>query len=129
MVFKRAKFLFPLLCALLLFAGCAQKVSADDIAGKTYIYEKPGFGGNFTVTLDADGSSTYYEGLLSSYIGFGDWELDGDTLTVHDSWNGDVFNFRVEGGDLVFMAEGSSRFMFIDVSDGEKFSPDDETAN
>ena len=129
MACKRAKFLFPLLCALLLFAGCAKKVSAGDIAGKTYVYEKPGFGGNFTVTLDADGSSAYYEGLLSSYIGFGNWELDGDALTVHDSWNGNVYNFRVENGELVFIADGSSAFMFIDVSDGERFSPDDKTIN
>lgn len=127
MACKSTKFLFPLLCVLLLLTGCAQKVSAGDIADKTYVYEKPGFGGHFTITLDADGSFTYYEGMLSSYMGSGNWELDGDTVTIRDDGGMGIFNFRVENGELVFTSEGSSAFMFVKVADGEKFSPDDGT--
>ena len=37
------------------------------IAG-SYRYEKEGFGGDFVITLKADGTYTFYEGYLSSYI-------------------------------------------------------------
>lgn len=129
MTCKRAKFLVLLLAALLLFAGCAQKVSVGDIAGKTYVYEKGGFGGHFTVTLKSNGKFTYYEGGLSSYIGSGNWELNGDTVTIRDDGGMGIFNFRVEGEDLVFIADGSFNFNFVKVADGEKFSPDDGTRN
>lgn len=129
---KHAKALIALLCALLIFAGCGQRISEGDIADKTYVYEKGGFGGPFTVTLRGDGSFTYSEGLLSSYIGSGDWELDEDTLILRDTavpGRSRSYSFLVEDGELVFVKDGSSSFDFIGVSDGERFSPDDGTRN
>ncbi len=150
---KLAKFLISTLAALLLLGGCAQKAGAGGlsaglgcgtlvpcghtqkivetgIAGKIYLYEKGGFGGPFfTITLRNDGSFRYHEGWLSSYIGSGDWELDGDTVTIRDEGGMGIFNFRVEGGDLVYIAEGSSRFLHVNVPDGGRFSPDDGTEN
>lgn len=126
---KHVRALIALLSALLLFAGCGQRVSEGDIADKTYVYENAGFGGRFTVTLNSDGSFTYYEGLLSSYIGSGDWELDGDTVILRDTAvpaRSRSYSFLVEDRDLVFVKDGSSSFDFIDVSDGERFSPDGE---
>ena len=53
----------------LVLGGCSKTITAEDLAGKTYEYEKEGFGGNFTIQLKEDGTFTYYEGGLSSYIG------------------------------------------------------------
>ncbi|MCM1149875.1 MAG: hypothetical protein NC319_07325 [Butyricicoccus sp.] len=122
---KRWKILALLLCALLL-AGCGQQLSAQDLAGKTYVYEKPGFGGDFTVTLDADGGFTCYEGGLSSYIGAGDWELDGGTLVLRDTAipsDPKTYRFRVQDGALAFLAGESDEFLFVQPAEGELFSP------
>lgn len=114
------KIFLPLLLALSLLAGCSGAVKTEDLAGKRYVYEKDGFGGPFTITLKEDGSFTYYEGMLSSYIGMGDWTVEGDALTLRekDQW----FAFRVEEESLVFRKEMSGKFLFIDVEDGEKFT-------
>ena len=74
-----------LLLFVLMAAGCSGQpaaVTADDLADQVYIYEKEGFGGNFTITLNSDGSMYYSVGLLSSYLGIGTWELDGDAVTL-----------------------------------------------
>ena len=52
----------------LVLGGCSKAITAEDLAGKTYEYEKEGFGGNFTIQLKEDGTFTYYEGGLLSLI-------------------------------------------------------------
>lgn len=98
-------------------------------AGKTYLYEKEGFFGSFTVTLYNDGTFTYYEGMASSYIGSGTWEQEGDTVTLSDSDFAITNRFRLEGDDLVFIADGSSNFIYVTVKDGETFHCTGEAFN
>ena len=110
-----------MLVFVLTSVGCGnQSVQPSDIADKTYVYEKDGFGGYFTITLDSDGSFQYYEGLLSSYIGKGSWELEGNTLTLSDDRNA-INYFTVENGKLVFQEKDSSNFLYVTVSDRENF--------
>lgn len=117
------------LCLLLipaLLAGCsrvANTVKAEDLAGKSYVYEKDGFGGDFVISLKEDGSFTYYEGSLSSYIGTGDWTVKGDTLTLQEKTQ--HVTFRVDGEELIFQYDESGNFLFIDVLDGEKFTAEE----
>ena len=96
----------------------------DDVAGKTYLYEGEGIGGSFTITLYEDGTFTYYEGMLSSYIGDGTFMLDGDTVIMTDDGPGGyglVNRFRRDGDDLVFVEQESDNFIYVKVKDGEKF--------
>ena len=96
----------------------------DDVAGKTYLYDGEGFGGSFTITLYEDGTFTYYEGMLSSYIGDGTFMLDGDTVIMTDDGPGGyglVNRFRRDGDDLVFVEQDSDNFIYVKVTDGEKF--------
>ena len=87
---------------------------------KVYQYEKEGFGSDFVLTLFPDGTFQYYEGALSSYIGTGNWNREGDILTIYDKMY--LKNqFRVDGDALVFLAEGSTNFTYIEVADGERF--------
>lgn len=114
---------FCFLLVLATLAGCSHAtsaVSADDLAGKSYVYEKDGFGGPFTISLEKDGSFTYYEGMLSSYIGMGEWTVEENILTLREKDR--RFSFRVDGEELVFRNDESGNFLYVDVLDGEKFT-------
>lgn len=111
---------------VLMAAGCSGQpaaVTADDLADRVYIYEKEGFGSDFTITLNSDGSMRCSEGALSSYFGAGTWELDGDTVTLTTDDGKFVNHFAVEDGALVYQASDSTGFLYLTVSDGEKFLP------
>ena len=109
--------------------------TAGDVAGKIYTYEKEGCGGSFTIDLFADGTFQYYEGMLSSYIGMGTWTLDeNNVLCLKDQEMyrfGEDFTtmepyvrinyFKVEEDRLVWLAENSDNFLYVDVVDGEQF--------
>ena len=112
------------LLLICLMAGCGTDPAPEEIAGKTYVYEEAGFGGDFTIDLHEDGSFRYYEGGLSSYIGDGTWTLEGDTLTLTENTDAARENhFRLEDGALVFVAEDSGNFTYIAVADGARFLP------
>jgi len=94
-------------------------------AGKTYVYENEGVMGSFTITLYENGSFTYSEGMASSYIGMGTWIQDGDIITLTDrEMAGDIRtnHFEIDGEDLVFLAEGSSNFIYVKVQRGQRFN-------
>lgn len=116
------------LLAALTLTGCsgADKTPENDISGKGYVYEKGGFPDKFGIQLYENGEFTYYAGFYSSYVGYGKWTLDGDTLILTENPDSrgysKVFRFSVDGDTLSYIAEGSDNFMYIKVSDGEKFT-------
>ena len=70
---------------LIALAACAGQGDGDirsQIAGKSFVYEKEGFGSDFTIEIKDDNTYSYYEGVLSSIIGGGKWELDGSVLCL-----------------------------------------------
>lgn len=113
----------------LTLTGCAGVRRVDGILGKTLTYEKDGFPDEFTLRIDSDGTFSYYEGFLSSYVGMGFWELNGDTLILREMSDSRdaasevkrVNRFKVGDNGLTFIADGSDNFIYIDVSDGESF--------
>ena len=114
--------------------GCStpKEMTIDDIVDKVYVYEKDGCGGDFTIEIKADGTFTYYEGFLSSYIGVGEWTYSDGILTLYektsrfDSVNRieqviNSYTFTVEKDTLIFVNKGSDNFRYVDVKEGEKF--------
>lgn len=96
----------------------------SEVLGKTYTYEKEGIMGDFTITLFDDGTFSYYEGMASSYLGFGSWKQDGDIITMTNDGHGGlgpVNHFKFDKTDLLFVEEGSSNFIYVKVQDGERF--------
>lgn len=93
-----------------------------------FVRDKGGFGGDFYIYLEADGTFQYYAGALSSYIGMGTWTCNGETLCLADEGLKDsagvqYFYFTVDAeGNLLFQAENSAEFMYVDVADGDRFS-------
>ena len=115
-----------LLLFTLMAAGCSGQpaaVTADDLADQVYIYEKEGFGSDFYIALNCDGSMRCSEGALSSYFGLGTWKLDGDTVILTTDDEKFVNRFAVKDGTLVYQSADSTGFMYLTVSDGEKFLP------
>lgn len=89
---------------------------------RVFVWEKEGFGGDFTIQLNDDGTYMYYVGALSSYIGSGRWSLqEGKVVLTETSGYDNVFYFAVKGDDLVFIRDGSSEFMYVTVADGDRF--------
>ena len=76
------------------------------------------------VRLNADGTYTFYEGALSSYIGTGTWNVYYNAVYMtEDEENGTglKFMFGVEDGALIYVAMGSDAFPYVKVADEERF--------
>lgn len=97
--------------------------SALSFEGWHYLSESEGFGGNFTINLRDDGTFTYYVGLLSSYFGMGHWTEEGDIVTLTDDTGLHFVNRfrRTTEKELFWLAEGSTGFMHMTLSDGARF--------
>ena len=97
-----------------------EKISV--LAG-TYQYEGDGFGGDFTITLNADGTYTFYEGALSSYMGSGTWQVYDNAVYLTEGEDGfDLsFMFVAEENALIYLAAGSDAFPYVKVKDEERF--------
>lgn len=78
----------------------------------------------FTLCLFADGSFSYYETMLSSYLGFGLYTLDDDGRIVIRTDDGKFINSFIYSADddaLIFVADGSTNFLYKKLSDGAVF--------
>ena len=121
---KRIFYIILVLGMLFTMTSCSKNdtTATNRIAGNTFVWEKEGFGGDFTIKLNKDGTYEYCVGFLSSYIGLGDWSVTGSLLTLTEkSWPDTIFQFYIRGGELFFISEESSQFMHINVEDGDRF--------
>ena len=94
----------------------------------TYVYEGEGFGGDFTITLERDGTYCFYEGMLSSYLGAGQWTIcDGAICMTEQSGMDASFLFRYEEAEekdhlaIWYSARESDAFLYVSVPDGGRF--------
>ncbi len=114
--------------------GCSnlKEMTIDDIVDKVYVYEKDGCGSDFTIHIKADGTFAYYEGMLSSHIGIGEWSYSDGMLTLFektsrfkDAYEMEEviysYSFSVKKDTLIFVDKGSGNFRYVKVKDGEKF--------
>lgn len=103
----------------------AARVPANrsDIVGY-YAFEE-GFGGPFTLTLEEDGTFYYSEGYLSSHIGLGSWDYDGQTVVLWDTTASQArkATFTVDGTSLIFVSDESDPFIYLDLENGTEFLP------
>lgn len=83
---------------------------------------------SFSIKLNEDGTCTYYETVISSYFGMCRYRVEGDTVIIEDHGIPSekplkhTFKFKYENEKLVFIAEGSDRFMFVKLEDGDVFN-------
>lgn len=119
-----AKLLIFLLAVVMLagLVSCQAEVKYG-----TYV-RSGGFRERFTITLDEDGSFTYYESLTAAHVGMGSYEIKGDRVILTDStipgfgsMLTKVFTFRYEDGKLIYLADESDAFIYTDLPDGTVF--------
>ncbi len=96
-------------------------IDKSAIAGKIFAYEKEGAGGYCTLSFSENGRFLYYPGKLSSYMDGGDWKVDGDTVSLIGMENKTIY-LKITDDTLVYIAEGSDEFPYMDIKDGEKFN-------
>lgn len=117
-----------LFASMFLLQGC--NAGNIKVAGKIYTYTVEPESGldhdRFSINLHPDGTFVYYECWYSSYIGMGNWSVDGDVLTITDDneYYHRENSFRIDGDDLIFIENGSTNFMYVKVEDGEHFTSD-----
>ena len=83
----------------------------------------------FSIRIDAEnGSYRFSEADYSSHLATGFYGLDGDILTIEDTWpteSGEpavrTNRFRVEPDRIVWLEEGSDNFVFVKLTDGASF--------
>lgn len=88
---------------------------------QTYIYEKSSEVVKPSVTLDENGKFTFVFSAISSYIGRGSYEIDGNQLLLKtdDSNENYHYLFDIENNMLVFDADNSSSMIwFANLPDG-----------
>ena len=131
---KKALAIVLTLIIVLGIIGCSNHklLTKDDIVDKVYVYEKEGAGGDFTIEIKADGTFNYYEGVLSSHIGMGEWSYSDGMLTLFEKTSRlneayeleeviNSYSFSVEKDTLIFVDKGLGNFRYVKVKDGEKF--------
>ena len=128
------KLFLILLAALLPVALLTACTSGPDVTITYGTYVRPNgesspIQDTVTITLNRDGTFYYYETMLSSHIGSGTYTVKGDTVVLTET-NKNVegapvdyrFYFTYTDGKLVFDADRSSDFRYIDLPDGAEFS-------
>ena len=90
----------------------------------TYRYEGEGFGGDFTITLNADGTYSFSTGPLSSYAGRGTWDVfyGAAYLTEDEEAGGEGrFMFGIEENALIYLDGDPDAFPGVETAEGERF--------
>ena len=85
-------------------------------------------GSRFNIVLREDGTFMYLETWLSSFIGEGNYAVEGNIVTlvvenipnIHGSRT-QTNKFKYEDGKLFFIEDGSDNFMYIKLQDGAEF--------
>ena len=115
--------LLIMICIFVLLCLSACGKGEYDIVGKTYVNEKDGFGSAFGIRLDKDGKVNYYEGMLSSHLGFATWSREGNIVTIAENVQGiyKEYKFEIKKDRIEYIKEGSSDFLYVRLEDGAQF--------
>lgn len=120
---KKVLVCIMILSIVLSFVGCRSEAEKS-IIDRVYTYEGEGFGGDFVITINKDGTYTYAEGPSVSSPTTGTWKVkDEKVILTDDKESGYAFVnvFGIREGDLVFLEDESSNFYNVKISNGALF--------
>lgn len=102
----------------------------EDIAGKYVRYPADKEAGFYmsALNIDDDGTFNFSPSVISSYMGLGTWEADGDRVFFKDTGMGDIRTevFRLENGHLYYVAAESAENSLWKLEDGDEYIPEAE---
>jgi hypothetical protein len=102
--------------------GSKSEKIEDNVIGKKFIYSGEGLDGDdFAITFNEDNTFTYSEGRASSHFGYGEWSIEGNMITLAESDPEMNNNFEIGDGQLKWLEEGSSNFIYVKLKNGEVF--------
>ena len=114
--------LLLVILTLVCLVSCGKNQEEHSLYGCYTFGDDPNMFMNFQLTLLEDGRFSYYASPLSSYIGAGEYVIEGDIITLTDEGSYSFVNrFRMEDGKLIFIEEGSSNFLYVKLEDGDAF--------
>jgi len=123
---KKGTVCFAALLILVVLAACRAQ-EPEPVFG-AYSRENANGFDHFTITLNEDGTYSYFETMISSHLGMGEYTFeDGIVTLIDDQIPGlygsltHTYRFRYEGGSLIFLADESDNFMYINLPDGAQF--------
>ena len=80
---------------------------------------------DFSITFSPDGTYSWYETPISSFIGIGTYSIKDGILTMTDNaemtGTGRVNSFTVSGDRLYYIADGSDNFLMVKLDDNAEF--------
>ena len=125
---KRKKLLvtFAICLIVCIFTACSTNKKTIDICGKTYVYDKEGFGSDFIISFYENNKFYYCEGMLSSYMAYGTWKIKNNIITLQDEDPHFYNSFILKENKLIWQEKTSSNFLYLKISDGDTFSEADE---
>lgn len=99
------------------------KNGSSSMNDNQYAWEKKVFVGDFVIALNDDYTyQCYGGGIHSCYDSIGTWtNEDGIIVMTESSSYDNVFRFKLTEEGLIYIADGSSKFMYVDVADGDRF--------
>ena len=106
---------------ILSFAACSR---SEEVEQGAYFYTPSdgSFGTGATVLLYGKGYATIYFSLFSDYIGFGTYDVSGDTLVVNTDDGNFHYAFKIVEDGLKFDAAHSSNMTWGSTfTDGDIF--------
>lgn len=126
--------ILALLLLVPLLVACAEKENCDPetLCGT---YKRPNANGfdSFSITLNEDGTYQYFETMISSHLGFGSYKIEGNTVTMTEKnipgLYGSLthtYRFEYTDGKLIYLADQSDRFIYIDLPQGAEFTRERE---
>lgn len=138
MTVKRRVTLFLAMAVILgVLASC--RAREPELQYGMYSRENANGFDHFTITLNENGTYSYFETMISSHLGMGGYTLEDGVVTLTDSQIPGLYGslthtykFRCEDGKLIFLADESDDFMYIKLPDGAEFDrrePAAEQAN
>lgn len=115
---------FCILVGVLVFIFGKTNYDKASFDGRTYTLKNLDDTDNYTSVMFSDGKFTIGFSPSSSYIGVGDYSVNGDVLTLSTNDGNYVYNFHIKdgGNKLVFSDDGSSeRVWGSEMRDGSEF--------
>lgn len=123
---KKMRTMIVCITLVLLAAACGKN---GEVSLKSGIYTlqdvKRDVPGDFTITIYEDGTFEYYETPISSYIGSGHYFIEEDIVTLkedQDGGTGNVNDYQMADGNLLFIQDGSANYHFVTLEEGAVFA-------